>query len=50
MKKQLKLLSLIFLTVIVTSQIYAQDATKAHKDSLNTVIEMYYDLNLNKFL
>ena len=49
MKKQLKLLSLIFLTILATSQICAQEATKAHKDSLNTVITKYYDLNLRIF-
>ena len=46
MRKQLKLLSFIFLTVIATCKIYAQEATKAHKDSLNTVVTKYYDLNL----
>nr|WP_321237487.1 nuclear transport factor 2 family protein [uncultured Psychroserpens sp.] len=49
MKKQLKLLSFIFLTVIATSQIYAQEATKAHKDSLDTAVTKYYDLNFKIF-
>ncbi len=49
MKKQLKLVSFISLMVITTSQIYAQEATKTHKDSLDIVVTKYYDLNLKIF-
>ena len=46
MKSYLKILFAIFLVVLTTYQLSAQEATKAHKDSLNAVITKYYDLNL----
>jgi len=49
MKKHLKLLSSIFLILITANQVIAQDATKAHKDSLDIVVTKYYDLNLKIF-
>ncbi len=41
--------STILLLFFATQQITAQVATKAHKDSLNTLIKKYYDLNLKTF-
>ncbi len=49
MKTHLKLLILIFLFGITTSQIIAQEATEAHKDSLSSIVTKYYDLNLKIF-
>jgi len=49
MKTHLKILATIFLVVPTTNELRAQDATKAHKDSLNTVVTKYYDLNLKIF-
>ena len=50
MKTHLKILAAIFLVVLTTNQkISAQDATKAHKDSLNSIVTKYYDLNLKIF-
>ncbi|WP_430408416.1 nuclear transport factor 2 family protein [Kordia sp.] len=37
------------LLLFATNQITAQDATKAHKDSLKIVVKKYYDLNLKTF-
>lgn len=47
--KHLKNSLCIFIIGLVTNQITAQDATKAHKDSLDTMVEKYYDLNLKIF-
>ncbi len=50
MKTHLKIVvSTILLLFFATKQIIAQDATKAHKDSLNTIVKKYYDLNLKTF-
>lgn len=49
MKIHFKLFSTFFFLVTSVTQITAQEATEAHKDSLNAVIEMYYDLNVNVF-
>lgn len=46
MKTHLKILFSAFFLLFSTSQIIAQNATKAHKDSLDTVVKKYYDLNL----
>lgn len=49
MKKYLKIVTFILFGVLTTNQISAQEATMAHKDSLNTMIMKYYDLNLKIF-
>ena len=49
MKTHLKTLVTLFLILLATNQIIAQDATKAHKDSLETIVKKYYDLNLIVF-
>ncbi|MEA1786000.1 nuclear transport factor 2 family protein [Arenibacter sp. GZD96] len=49
MKTHLKILLSISLLFSLTNQIIAQDATKAHKDSLETIVKKYYDLNLKIF-
>jgi ketosteroid isomerase-like protein len=49
MKTHLKKLVSIFLVLLASNQIIAQDVTKAHKDSLETIIEKYYNLNLKIF-
>jgi len=49
MKTHLRLLVSVILFLFATNQIKAQDATKAHKDSLETVVNKYYDLNLKTF-
>ena len=49
MKTDLKILIFAFLLLLVTNQIEAQDATKAHKDSLETIVKKYYELNLKIF-
>ncbi|EWH10787.1 hypothetical protein KLA_16222 [Cellulophaga geojensis KL-A] len=49
MKLHLKLLTSILLIIFTTNEVIAQDATKAHKDSLNIVVTKYYDLNLKIF-
>jgi len=50
MKTHLKIVvSTILLLFFAAQQITAQDATKAHKDSLNTLVKKYYDLNLKTF-
>ncbi len=46
MKTHLKLLTSILLIISSVSQTIAQDATVAHKDSLDIVITKYYDINL----
>lgn len=49
MKTHFKLLTSALLILLSVYQSIAQEATKAHKDSLNTVITKYYDLNLKIF-
>tara|TARA_R110000868_G_scaffold4211_6_gene26453 strand:- start:796 stop:1263 length:468 start_codon:yes stop_codon:yes gene_type:complete len=49
MKTHLKLMASIFLILWTANQINAQDATQAHKDSLDIVVTTYYDLNLRIF-
>jgi hypothetical protein len=49
MKIYYKIFALFFLVLQTTIQINAQDATKAHKDSLNSIITTYYDLNFKIF-
>ncbi len=49
MVSNFKLLVSLFLTLLAINQIIAQDATKAHKDSLETIVKKYYDLNLKIF-
>jgi ketosteroid isomerase-like protein len=49
MKIHMKILVSLFLVLLVANQIIAQDATKAHKDSLETIVQKYYDLNLKIF-
>lgn len=49
MKTYLKILVSLFLILLTTNQIIAQDATKAHKDSLETIVKKYYELNLKIF-
>ncbi|MEB2778191.1 nuclear transport factor 2 family protein [Algoriphagus sp. D3-2-R+10] len=49
MKTHLKILVSTTLLFLATSQIIAQEASKAHKDSLETVVKEYYDLNLKIF-
>ena len=39
----------IILTFLATCLMTAQEATKAHKDSLNTMVGNYYELNLKIF-
>lgn len=49
MKKHLKKIISILLVLLASNQIIAQDATKTHKDSLETIVEKYYNLNLKIF-
>lgn len=49
MKTHLKVLASICLLLFSTNQLNAQDASKAHKDSLDTIVKKYYDLNLKIF-
>ncbi len=49
MKNNLKLLVSIVIFIFIADTIFAQDATKAHKDSLATMVTKYYDLNLKIF-
>ncbi|AXT20051.1 nuclear transport factor 2 family protein [Flavobacteriaceae bacterium AU392] len=49
MKTHLKTLVTLFSILLATNQIIAQDATSAHKDSLEIVVKKYYDLNLIVF-
>lgn len=49
MKTHLKISISIFSLLFAVNHVIAQDATKAHKDSLNTVVKKYYDLNLKMF-
>lgn len=49
MKTRLKILVSLLLIVLAVNQIVAQDVTKAHKDSLEIIVQKYYDLNLKIF-
>lgn len=49
MKTNLKISTSIVSIVFSTGLLFAQDATKAHKDSLNSVVGQYYELNLIVF-
>lgn len=49
MKTRLSCFVLLFFVSIATLTLTAQEATKAHKDSLNTMVSDYYDLNLKIF-
>lgn len=49
MKTHLKSLASILLIIATANQVIAQEATKAHKDSLDIVVTKYYDLNLKIF-
>ncbi|MHA7058854.1 nuclear transport factor 2 family protein [Aquimarina sp. M1] len=49
MKTHFNLWTFILLIISTTHQVSAQNATKAHKDSLNIVVTKYYDLNLKIF-
>jgi ketosteroid isomerase-like protein len=49
MKTHLRIFVSISLLLFATNQIIAQNASIAHKDSLDTVVKKYYDLNLKIF-
>ncbi len=49
MKKPILAHFLIFALFITPVYIHAQEATDAHKDSLKTIIDQYYTLNLSVF-
>src|SRR5690606_7056430 len=49
MNTHLKITVSIFLILFSIDPILAQDATKAHKDSLSSVVGNYYELNLIVF-
>jgi len=49
MNTHLKISASIFLILFSTGPLLAQDATKAHKDSLNSVVKNYFELNLIVF-
>lgn len=49
MKSHLKFLTYAFLFLWTSLQVIAQEATQTHKDSLNVVVNKYYDLNLKIF-
>lgn len=49
MKTGLKLLVSTFLFLLATNQIISQNAVNAHKDSINSVVTKYYELNLKIF-
>lgn len=49
MKKFLNIVVSFLVVVGSINQLVAQEVTDVHKDSLNKVIERYYDLNLNIF-
>jgi len=43
------LVSFILLVLLISNTIVAQEVTEAHKDSINTVLNNYYNLNLKMF-
>lgn len=49
MKSHLKFLTYVFLFLWTSHQVMAQEATQTHKDSLDVVVNKYYDLNLKIF-
>ena len=49
MLKHRILFSVLPLFLLASMQTMAQDATQAHKDSLNVLVKKYYDLNLKIF-
>lgn len=49
MKTHLKILASICLILCTANKVIAQDATQAHKDSLDVIVSEYYDLNLKIF-
>ena len=49
MSSHLRILIPFVFLLLVSNLITAQEATKAHKDSLDTVVKKYYDLNLKIF-
>ncbi len=44
-----KFIFIILFTLLGVHQVSAQEASKAHKDSLNAIVKQYYDLNLKIF-
>lgn len=49
MKKNLQTGIFIFFTFLGCHAILAQEVTEAHSDSLNALVQQYYDLNLKVF-
>lgn len=49
MKTQIKILVFLLLVLSATREIIAQKATQVHKDSLETIVDEYYKLNLKIF-
>ena len=49
MKKKVTNLFLVFFTLFLIGNIDAQELKMTHKDSLNVVLEKYYELNLKVF-
>lgn len=49
MKSNLRSIVTLFLLLLGINQVSAQHATKAHKDSLETIVGKYYELNLKIF-
>ena len=49
MKTTLKTFVVLLLILSSSLQMKAQEATKAHKDSLETVVQKYYDINVRIF-
>lgn len=49
MKSPMKLILFFSLTILLSTNVSAQELTEAHKDSINTVLTNYYDLNLKMF-
>jgi len=45
----MKSIIFIALTILSSFKVYSQEATKAHKDSINTILSNYYELNLQMF-
>ncbi|MEM9000408.1 MAG: nuclear transport factor 2 family protein [Bacteroidota bacterium] len=45
----MKILTYSLLIICTMSQVIAQNVTETHKDSLNNMVQKYYDLNLNVF-
>ncbi|WP_047544821.1 nuclear transport factor 2 family protein [Psychroserpens sp. Hel_I_66] len=49
MKTHLKILVSLLIIILTINQAVAQEATKAHKDSLEIIVKKYYELNLKIF-